>query len=286
MVITVPRHAIPSDEAASRAEMLDARASRRIDGLEQRPEDFNSAFGASLLAAQFHCAADPRAADLPTWEAWVSAMQVGSALFAAATAAGGTVSCRIADKTRTLRATGPQHYTDAGNWLAAFWLAVICREQGRMNHLADVPISVLRDSAAVFDDYIYAWVEALQSAWRRGGDIGGLLATAMDGTAPDAVHVAETETVLKVMYPPIELFRLYADRQPDRFNEALLDSLRWHKDYWAQDEERSDSSPGFVALGPLAISCLAYDAGFPIEVESEYLPSHLLRGSWLNEFET
>ncbi|MGW2883435.1 immunity 49 family protein [Streptomyces sp. NPDC001233] len=245
------------------------------------------ALGTSLLAAQTHCAADPRAAQLPTWEAWVAAMQVGSALFTAATTAEETVSCRIADKPRTIQATGPQHYTDAGNWLTAFWLAVICREQERMTQLIHVPLSLLRASGAVFDDYIYAWVEALQVAWRQGGgDLGELLTAAIDGTDPESLSAADPELVLKVLYPPINLFYRYVARQHEEFNEALSDALRWHKEYWSANEERSGRSSGLVALGPLAVACLARDAGFPIEVESEYLPKHLLAGSWLNEFET
>ncbi|EST27380.1 immunity 49 family protein [Streptomyces roseochromogenus] len=244
------------------------------------------ALGTSLLAAHTHCAADPRAAQLPTWEAWVAAMQVGSALFIAATATGETVPCRIADKLRTIQATGPQHYTDAGNWLTAFWLAVICREQERMTQLIHVSLSLLRASGAVFDDYVYAWVEALQVAWRQGGDLGELLTAAMDGTAPDSLRVPDQELLLQVLYPPINLFHRYVARQHEEFNEALSDALHWHKEYWSENEERSGSSSGLVALGPLAVACLARDAGFPIEVESEYLPKHLLTGSWLNEFET
>ncbi|MDX2525164.1 immunity 49 family protein [Streptomyces europaeiscabiei] len=286
MAVTVPRHDFPLDGAEIRADKLDMSARRRIDALEGSSDRFNLALGTSMLAAQTHCAADPRAANLPTWEAWVTAMQVGSALFASATITQETVSCRIADKVRTIPATGPQHYTDAGNWLTAFWLAVVCREQDRMDQLVRVPVSLLRDSGAVFDDYVYAWVQALQSAWLRGGDIGDLLTAALDGTAPEALRVADPDLVQKVLYPPINLFYRYVARQPDEFNEALADALRWHKDYWTQDEERNSSSSGLVALGPLAVACLARDVGFPIDVESEYLPKHLLEGSWLNEFET
>ncbi|WP_420823792.1 Imm49 family immunity protein [Streptomyces torulosus] len=41
-----------------------------------------------------------------------------------------------------------------------------------------------------------------------------------------------------------------------------------------------------MALGPLALACLAYDGGMAVEVESEYLPAHLLRRDWLGEFPT
>lgn len=41
-----------------------------------------------------------------------------------------------------------------------------------------------------------------------------------------------------------------------------------------------------MALGPLAMACLAYDAGFPIEIESEYLPKALVERAWVGEFDT
>ncbi|MFB7596059.1 Imm49 family immunity protein [Streptomyces sp. NPDC056160] len=37
---------------------------------------------------------------------------------------------------------------------------------------------------------------------------------------------------------------------------------------------------------PLAIACIAHDAGMPIEVESEYLPIALLGRNWCGEFPT
>ncbi|MGW8703468.1 Imm49 family immunity protein, partial [Streptomyces eurythermus] len=33
---------------------------------------------------------------------------------------------------------------------------------------------------------------------------------------------------------------------------------------------------GLVALAPLAITCMAHDAGMPVQIESEYLPKHLV----------
>ncbi len=46
------------------------------------------------------------------------------------------------------------------------------------------------------------------------------------------------------------------------------------------------SSEGLVALDLLAIACLAYDAGFPIDIESEYLPTALLEYAWVGEIDT
>ncbi|WP_338897446.1 Imm49 family immunity protein [Streptomyces sp. TG1A-60] len=55
-----------------------------------------------------------------------------------------------------------------------------------------------------------------------------------------------------------------------------------HHDAGRAQRGRTD---GAVALGPLAVACLAYDVGMQVEVESEYLPRHLLERAWVGEFE-
>jgi hypothetical protein len=89
-----------------------------------------------------------------------------------------------------------------------------------------------------------------------------------------------------MLYPPLELFHLFNRREVQRFNTSLAAFLTWHKEYWATDEARAMSSQGLVALGPLALACMAYDNNFPIDVESEYLPKHLLIRSWVGEYDT
>ncbi|MFF4797231.1 Imm49 family immunity protein [Streptomyces sp. NPDC001351] len=36
-------------------------------------------------------------------------------------------------------------------------------------------------------------------------------------------------------------------------------------------------------MAPLALTCMARDTDFPIDVESEYLPEELLRFGWAGE---
>lgn len=259
-----------------------------VERLEQSPSGFGLAFSSALHTAKTQCSLDPTAEKLETWESWVMAMQIGSALFASATAPeGSVVECVIAHKTRSIPAVGITHFVDAGTWLDAFWLAVICRDQARMTQLCQVPIETLRASGAVFEEYIYDWVDALQTYWLERPGLGEKLVAAFDKTDPDRLRFVDRELMLKILYPPINMFYRFISRDPDRFNEALVQAIQLHKEYWTADvEERKETSDGDVALAPLAITCLAYDAGRPIEVESEYLPEHLLKRSWLGEFPT
>lgn len=155
-----------------------------------------------------------------------------------------------------------------------------------MTDLCKVPLSLLRGSGGEYDEYIYAWIDTLQSYWLGHSDVGDKLVTAVRGTDPENVEIASRELMDKILYPPLDLFYRYLRQDQEQFNAALIESVTWHKEYWTGDSDRALSSEGLVALGPLAMACLAHDAGFPLAVESYYLPKALLEGAWVGEFET
>ncbi|MFF1353327.1 immunity 49 family protein [Streptomyces sp. NPDC058297] len=288
MVTHIARHDFRTDNAAEAMAPIIKSTEEVLAEIETSEFDRYDALDYALTIAKWYCLADPEAQEFPTWEAWVTAMQVGSALFISGTAEEGPVPCRIGSKgeVKNLPATGPQEYLHAGDWLISFYLAAICRENERLDRLAQVPISFLRASGTEFDEYIYAWVETLQHAWFRRPEMWETLVSAVNGTDPATAQIASNELMLKILYPPLELFHRYQRQETEQFNTALINALTWHKEYWTADEARSLSGEGLVALAPLAIACMAYDAGVPIEVESAYLPKHLLERTWVGEYET
>lgn len=261
------------------------------DGLARKvsavgPNNFSTTFSGALWMAVERCVGDPEVEFLETWESFVRAMQIGSAMFASAMPQDGDIERMIAHEMRPVKVTEPKYYSSAGNWLESFWLAVICREKDRMTELCQVPVDVLRQGAPdAFDEYVYSWVDALQCYWLRQGDVAEKLMKAMELTQPDELREGSREVVLHLMYPTIPVFIRFLQRDNDGFNEALAQALRWHKGYW-DTEDRSHINTGTVALGPLAVACMARDTGVPVEVESGYMPKHLLEGSWLDEFPT
>ncbi|MFF8832651.1 immunity 49 family protein [Streptomyces sp. NPDC015131] len=286
MTVVVPRHDIPADNAPGREPVLDRGTVWALEDLHESPQAIADAMSTSLILARARTAADPTAQWLETWDVWVTAMQSGSAMFAAATTSAPSVESRIHHEIRTVPATGPQPWIDAGNWLTAFWLAVICRDKERIDGLCEVPVSLLRQSSSVYDEYVFAWIETLQTYWSGRGDVGQKLVEAARGAAPGAAPIAGPELLSKILWPHIDLFHRFVTGDHERFTTSLANALKWHKEYWTADTERAQDSDGFVAVGPLAVACLAHDAGFPIEVESEYLPRHLLLGTWVGEFTT
>ncbi|MET7313116.1 immunity 49 family protein [Streptomyces sp. NPDC005134] len=286
MTITVPRHSEAGPNSAQWAELLGEVLDNAIDRLEASPTMIDSAFRTALLYLEARCTVDPQAAELETWEAVVAAMQVGSALFAVTGATEGTVECRINREMRTLPAIGQRSFADAGNWLTAFWLAIACRDQKRMTQLCQIPLDGLRSPEGEYDEYIYHWVDALQTYWLQRPGLVEKLVAAIEGSYPEAVSVTPRDLLQGVLYPPIGLFHRFVRKDEQGFNQALVEALELHKAYWTADEDRAKDPDGRIALGPLALACLAHDGEIPLAVESDYLPKHLLQRSWLGEFPT
>ena len=281
----IPRHEFPTRNVASMLESRGEYLWEDVEDLQTQPSWFSNVLASAIALLGLRCSVDPEADKLETWEACVTAMQVGSALFASAQATTGSIEYRIGHKMHTIRA-GALPRAHAGNWLNAFWLACICREEKRMTELCQFPTSKLRQADGVLDEYIYDWVEALQAYWLKRPEFGDKLVTAVEKTDPAALRHAPRDGVLQIMYPPMNLLTQLARGDQNKFNTELAKALEWHKDYWTRDEDRALDTEGLVALGPLAVSCLAVQAGFTITVESEYLPKHLLEGAWINEFPT
>ncbi|MFF8639748.1 immunity 49 family protein [Streptomyces sp. NPDC015345] len=287
MTVRIDRHELPAGpEAEQYAEQLGQYFSRKIDRLEESTANIKGVFNTSLLHLRARCVIDPRAATVETWEAAVMAMQLGSALFAVTGVSEGTLECRINRKVRSLRAVGPLSTADAGTWLQAFWLAVICREQERVTRLCEVPLDRLRAPEGQYDEYIYHWVDTLQTYWlRRPGLVEKLTAT-FQASDPSVAQIAPRDLLDGLLYPPINVFYRFVSKDEEGFSPALGEALKLHQAYWTLNQERKSDIEGSIALGPLAIACLAYDGNIPIGIESEYLPKHLLQHSWLGEFPT
>ncbi|MEU8896238.1 immunity 49 family protein [Nocardia sp. NPDC048505] len=283
-MVTIPRHEYPTRNLADLLEHAEPKLRTSIDGLGRTSEEFSFALPAAVTVLDLRCAGDPTAAQLETWEACVTAMQIGSAFFTSALATGDTVDCVIAHEKRTVR-TGAHRWAHPSDWLTAFWLSCICREKRRLDELCRVPVSFLRRPGAVFDSYIYAWVEALQAYWLKQPEFGAKLVAAVEGTAPEAIQHTGAGGVLRLMYPPMNLMTQLARGDDDRFNNELAKALQWHKEYWSSEEDFYKPE-GLVSLSLTAVACLARDAGFDITVDSEYIPRYLLEGEWVGEFRT
>ncbi|MFF9983006.1 immunity 49 family protein [Streptomyces erythrochromogenes] len=285
MTLIVDRHFSPGDTEEKWAESLGENLAQSIGRLEQYPHSLGRIFGKALLHLEARCTVDPRAAKLKTCQAALNTLQLGSAIFATAGADHGTVECRIDRQVRTLPATGADEgFAELGTWLTTFWLAVVCRDQDRLTELSRFPLD--RIDSGGYDEFVRHWVDTLQTYWLQGPGLVEKLTRAVGMSAPDVAGQTPHGLLQAVLAPPIHLFYLFITQDSAGFNEALAKALELHKAYWTADEDRAEDPAGHIALAPLALACLAHDGGMPIEVESGYLPHHLLTRGWVGEFPT
>jgi len=79
----------------------------------------------------------------------------------------------------------------------------------------------------------------------------------------------------RVGWPTVDMLLAVHRRKPGAFNEALYAVLMGHREIYG-DAENNWRAVGGIALVPLGICCIASDLGFPIEVESPYIPRWLI----------
>jgi hypothetical protein len=274
-----PHHAGGPHDITAYVRSLEEGLAKAVERLYRNPNRFTSALNTAMVCVHARLTADPTAASDRTREAAMIALEIASAGFRAATLSPGeTVECRIGHEQRELPAARIVPDAQPANWLTAFWLAVIARDQRRMTQLAEVPVAILhRDNGVRFDEFFFHWVEALQAFWATNPAMWEKLSAATETCRPERARNTDEE-ILGTMYTPvIAMFDRFVRKDRDGFVQALRRALQAHQQYWTKDDDRAVSLSGNMALGALAMACMACDLGWSIEVESDYLPAYFLR---------
>ncbi|MFD4028462.1 immunity 49 family protein [Streptomyces sp. NPDC058576] len=271
-------------DTAPGTDELGSTARHFTDRLAQDPAVLPEAFRAATAHALARCAEDPDSAKLETWEAWVTAMQLGDALFATTLPHAGPVEYRIGDRMIALPATGPSPQANGRAWLDAFWFALVCRERDRLHRLAQVPLDDLRRADPSQDAYLFHWIDTLQTYWRAESmdDIVQKLIATMETSDPKVATGTAPALLNQIDYQPAALFHRLITRNHEAFAEILAEAVTLHDHYWSG----SPDPRSHVALGPLALACFAHDGDFPVDATLPRLPKHLISRAWCGEFPT
>ncbi|MGW1374497.1 immunity 49 family protein [Streptomyces sp. NPDC002446] len=263
------RLASPAAGKAADLGELTHTTAESIAQLAEAPDGLGRAFTSALELAHTHVAADPDVALLDSWDAWATAVQLGSALFTGAQ----PQECRLGEApVQQLPAIPAEPPADARAWLDALYLAVVCRQKARIDRLCQVPLEVLRQDDSI-DEYVVHWIDTLQTFWARQpmDDVVQKLIATMETSGRESVTRAPRDFVDLIDYQPVALFHRLITRDHDRFAEALDEAVTCHRNYWGD----SAAPRARVALGPLAMASLAYDFEFPVAPQP-YLPQYLL----------
>jgi hypothetical protein len=275
---SLSRHAISSDFVQEGIERKKDLLVDILDSASSRASALSIALSTARSYAGFLAAADAKVAEL--CRALRIGAQASAAIFALASG-GGEIGFPLSDRRVTLPTTGPTDATHAGNWRIGWWLAQIVRERTAIDRLASTPIDAVRRSSSRADDCQYLFIEALQGFDQRMPDWSTKLQSALDATDPEQVRLQDEQFVLDILVPEMQMLFHFALGEIAPFNEALEFAVDRHKKYWSKGDRKRDPD-GFLALGPLAISCMAFDAGMPIHVKSEYIPQGLVENACSN----
>jgi hypothetical protein len=171
---------------------------------------------------------------------------------------------------------GPNAGADVLQWINGYYAAMICREDAVLDALCAFPATLLRQASGVqAEEYVYDWAATLRSVWLDDGGTATHLQRALDGTDESSLRFADQWGVLKISVPLMEMLTRLFSEGAARFDEAFAKALASHRDYWT-DASRSDDPRGLMALGPLALACVAHDMRHEIAVRSDYVPWSLI----------
>lgn len=168
------------------------------------------------------------------------------------------------------------HLVHAIDWVHAYALALSCRDQRALNVLCQVSAALLRESPTECDEFVFSLVEALRALHQGRHDVALALLETVLKTDPSSFHVAPA-WAFDVALPFVDIVRRFILKEHDAFDHALAGALELHRTYYEKVPEWGFDPRSYVATLTLGVACLAVDHGFPIEVDSAYIPDLILR---------
>jgi Immunity protein 49 len=183
--------------------------------------------------------------------------------------------------------TGPRSYSDSGRWQEGFYLGAACREKHVLDSLVlkSTEIMGYPKASEGVDEHRHLMVDALKSFYNPESPIEvskEKLRAAIAAVDIDKIHPLTLDATINLVLPEMELLGCLLEGNADHFNESLADALECHKKHFSSDEQLSGDPRGFITIGPLGLACIAYDSGFSIEVESDYIPKYIIEKQYLS----
>lgn len=273
---SVPRHPADVNFAQEQVESVGKMLETTFEYLERTPDALGNAIWQSVMRWNYQCVVDPAAEREETARYLATIVDIYAAAFAAAFEPEGTVPCEVDGTTYRVPAAGPNRLSSPQNLLAGLLFAAVHRDEERIQQLCGVNKYTMVASGVKADNYVLPWIDTLQRFLRHEDVPADLFTKVMELTDPDQATITPQDYMLRIAYPPIKMFYYLLRRDAEKFSEATVQAVTLHRDYWTHPD-LAEEPDGFVALAPLAIAVLGKRVGLPVNVESEYLPHHLLR---------
>lgn len=187
------------------------------------------------------------------------------------------------DRTHQLPYT-PDPLLDVIELMRGLFAALAVGDAETASALARVDLALLWPEGVKVHAWGIDWARSVQGFVRGADWAGEAFACAIKGADPAQYpDGSSTQAYCAGIAHPLMALCLATLRTPTDFNSELRDTLEAHRIYYGQLQFdpplHQDNSPeGFIALGALAFSVAMSARGWPITVESDYLPRSLIDG--------
>lgn len=206
---------------------------------------------------------------------------LGAGLFAGLVAGpGGSVETPLPGGQAGVSVSGAAASPNIGEplyWRDALLAALAARNGRAVTILAEVPLALLRGLAPEYPDWFFLEAEALQAFALRRKDAPERILAAARAADPNTVEEFSRDMVLDIVSPELQLAFRTLDRDQASFDQWMIEAIKGHHHYYDSDDQRRRLPLSQLALAPLAMACVAYDLGIRTNVESDYLPRHIIR---------
>ncbi|MEM9983439.1 MAG: immunity 49 family protein [Bacteroidota bacterium] len=191
----------------------------------------------------------------------------------------------------TITNTGEALDDRAQHWYQAMIIALILRDKHKQRRLLNIPINQLLDQPAVEEHPLYYnnMVKFFHEVYFEGTPKEREEGLKIWFWFQQQDTTLTTNPFLYICeYQVATLLSLCLDDE-EGFNRHLIEALKQHDEFWtsnlnwegAPEEDLLNSldPQGYVALPLTAMAAMAYDKGWKLTVESDYMPASMVDGS-------
>jgi hypothetical protein len=171
---------------------------------------------------------------------------------------------------------------DALELMRGLFAAVAVREEETARELARINLALLQPEGVKVHAWGIEWARSVQGFVLGADWAGEALRRAMEGADPmQYAEGSAARAYCAGIANPLIALCLATVGTPEEFNNELEDLLEAHRIYYGDLEfdpplHQENDPEGFIALGALAFAVAMRDRGWPITVESDYLPRNLI----------
>lgn len=169
------------------------------------------------------------------------------------------------------------------DFVDGFYAALAANDTTTLGQLVTVDLQTLRMTGAVQKAYLFHWARALQGFALGASWAVESCAAAVHDAAQESPRNGPGGAAYMFFKASRDMSLMMATTwDPKTFSASLLRSLESHRHYIEEieiypGEDQSDNPLGFIALGPTAFAAAMSRRGWPVNVESDYLPRCALK---------